>query len=114
MRKPRIRIGELNQRFAIWNTTLTSDSIGGSTESAPATALCTVWGKVEPLTGQRGLDYAQITGFQGYTFTMNYRSDITISYTNYIVYNTRKFQITSVLNPTEGDTELQILAYEKK
>jgi SPP1 family predicted phage head-tail adaptor len=114
MRKPRTRIGEFNQRIAIWNTTLTSDSMGGTTESVPTVALMTVWARIEPMTGTRGLDYAQVTGFQGYTFTMNYRSDIAINYTNYIMYNSRKFQITSVLNPTEGDTELQILAYEKK
>lgn len=114
MRQSRTRIGEFNQRFAIWNTTLTSDSMGGSTEAVPGAALATVWGKVAAMTGSRGLYYAQETGFQGYTFTMNYRSDIAINYTNYIIYATRKFQITSVLNPVEGDTELQILAYEKK
>jgi head-tail adaptor len=66
------------------------------------------------MTGQRSLEYTAITGFQGYVFTLPYRSDITIDTTRRIVYNSRTFQITSVSIPDEARQELQIIAYEKK
>jgi len=114
MRSPRKRLGEYNKRVAIWSTTLTTDSMGGSTESTPASATATVWARVEPMQGSRQLQYAQITGMQGYAFTFPYRSDVTIDYTNYLVFGTRKFQITSILDTDEANKELIILAYEKK
>jgi len=114
MRTQRQRTGEYKERIAIWNTTTTSDNIGGKTESTPAAALGYCWAKVIPMTGTRALDFAQITGFQGYTFTIPYRSDITIDTTRKIVYSGRTFQIQSVLPPDEARKELIILAYEKK
>ena len=104
-------LGRLNRKVAIYTVTATSDSQGGATETDTLTR--TVWASVEPLTGSRAKEYSQIVSGKGYKITMFKPSDLTISESNYLVFDSRTMAIHSVISKDEDDRFLEIIAEQK-
>ncbi len=104
-------IGRLNRKVDIYTVTDTPDDQGGGAESNALTR--TVWANVEPLTGSRAKEYSQIVSGKGYRVTMLKPSDLTITEKNYLVFDSRRMEIHSVISVDEEDRFIEIVAEEK-
>lgn len=103
-----MRTGLMRRKVTIRTMTRTPDGMGGYTETP--TDVTNIPARVEPLEG-RELLMAQQTGMQRpHRFTMRYRTGMTGAKT--LIYETRTFDIKSVMDPEEKHRELIITADE--
>jgi len=88
-------IGQLRNRVTVKRYSKISDNKGGYTNTTAT--LYTDWANVQPMTGQRLLEYEKITDKKPFVITMRKRSDKTISkQTDYIEYSSEKYIIHSL------------------
>lgn len=92
----------------IRSVTLTPDGMGGHTETP--TDVANIPARVEPLEGRELLQAQQIGMVRPHRFTLRYRTGLTGSKT--IIYDSRSFDIKSVMDPEEKHRELIITADE--
>ncbi len=104
-------LGKLNRKVGIYTVTETSDNQGGASEANALTR--TVWANVEPLTGSRAKEFSQIVSGKGYRVTMIKPSDLTITEANYLVFDSRRMEIHSVISVEEEDRFYEIIVEEK-
>lgn len=103
-----MRTGLMRRVVTIRTNTNTPDGMGGYTETP--TDVANIPARVEPLEG-RELLLAQQTGMQRpHRFTLRYRTGMTGAKT--LIYDTRTFDIKSVMDPEEKHRELIITADE--
>lgn len=89
-----VRIGEMNRRVSIETYTTSRDTDGAEIRT-PST-LCTVWAKVEPLSGTERIAGQQITSETTHTFTVRYRPALTARMR--VTYAGKQYEILAVLH----------------
>lgn len=98
----------MRRTITIRTMTLTPDGMGGNTGTA--TDVTGVPARVEPLEGREQLQAMETGMVRPHRFTLRYRSGMTGA--KQIVYDSRTFDIQSVVDPEEKHRELVILADE--
>lgn len=93
---------------SIRTTTRTDDGGGGYTETS--TDLDGIPARVEPLQGDEQLRAMQTGMVAPHRFTMRYRADLLGATT--LVYDSRPFDIKSIIDPEEKHREIIVLADE--
>ena len=100
-----LNAGDLREKIGIWKRTVTVKS-GITTETWEM--LCTVWAKVEPLTGREYFQAAAVNRENSIRFMIRYRTDVTAEMT--IRWRGAEYHIESVINPGARNIVLEILA----
>ena len=104
-------LGRMNQKLSLYAVTVTTDSQGGGTEAG--SLVRSVWGAVEPITGNKRLEYAQEVNGKPYKVYISTVSDLTITESHYIVWGSKTLYIHSVVDYDEDNRFLEITAWEK-
>lgn len=103
-----MRAGQMRRTITIRTMTRTPDGMGGYTETP--TDVTGVFARVEPLQGDEQVNAMQTGMLRPYRFHLRYRAGMTGA--KRIIYDSRTFDIRSVLDPEEKHRELEILADE--
>lgn len=104
-----MQAGALRHRLTLETPNTTADSFGEETE-APYTTLATVWGSIEPLSGNERLRMQQVQAEVTHRVRIRYRSGVTPELR--VKFGTRYFNILSVTNWEERNRELEIMCKE--
>ena len=105
-----MRIGPLNKRVAIRSASTTRDAYGEPIASWSTDA--TVWASVEPLSG-RELVSAQVQHAETtHRVRMRYQPNTTVTAEKRLLYDSRVFEIISVINRKEKKLMLELLCKE--
>ena len=84
------------------------------TNSSVVNKVITIWANVIPMTGNRALEFAQITNGKPYEIVINYPiGDFTIDETNILTFDSRILTVHSVVQIDESLKQYKIIAYEK-
>jgi SPP1 family predicted phage head-tail adaptor len=105
------KIGQMDKEISIYRITPVTDMQGGYTESTAL--LMTVWARIEPMGGNRSLQYAQLFETQGCTIYIR-KPETAITPRDYIVYGSKTLIIYSVIDQDEQGRYSTIIAYEKQ
>lgn len=104
-----MRIGELRHRVAIQKTTTVQDEFGQPIETWQD--VCTVWAKIEDLSGREYLIAKQIPANELTTrITIRWQNDI--EPTMRIIAGQRIFDIQSIVDPDGRGRQLQLMCKE--
>jgi len=103
-----MQIGDLNKRIEIQAATKTSDGMGGFSEvyNTIATVFCAIW----PLSATETVQSMQTDMVVSHRIRMRYRSLFRPSWL--LKFGNRYFNIVSVINPSEKNEYLDIMAKE--
>lgn len=110
-------IGKMRQRIQLQSKTTSSDG-GGSAAVTTWTTFATVYGSIDPQSGQQQMFGDQLQEPITHKITLRYRRDLTFK--NRIVYSfvngdttdTRYFNIRRVINVDNRDKYLECLCVE--
>ena len=104
-----MKSGELRHEIEIQEKTLTSDGMGGSTETwtKKLTTRAAIW----PIKGKEALEAMKLDTKITHRVRMRYRSGITSLMR--ISYDSRLFEIKSIINPDERNISLELLCEEE-
>lgn len=94
--------GELRHRVTIQSLALTSDGMGGQTETW--TDFLTAWASIEPIKGGEHYSAQQLADGITHRITMRYQAGIAAK--QRVKFGTRIFGIRSVINPEERNVRL--------
>lgn len=106
--KTALNASKLRHRIVIQGTVQAADGAGGYTETWETVA--TVWASIEPANGRERFIAMQTESHVTHIITCRYNAEITTA--KRILFGTRKFDITEVLNIEERNTVLVIRAIE--
>lgn len=107
-----VRAGKLRERVTIQQRTLTSDGMGGESESW--STLATVWASVTPRTGNReALVVAenQIQSRSVYDLHIRYRADVAV--TMRVVWRGNTLEIENVVDTDQRTRQLMLTCSAK-
>jgi len=104
-----MQAGALNKRLDFETPNTVADTFGEETE-APYTLVASVWGSIEPLSGNELLRAQQTQAEVTHRVRIRYRTGITPKLR--IAYADRYFNILSVINRGERNRELEIMCKE--
>lgn len=91
------RVGAMRERVEIYSQAQTVDAAGAITTTW--TSVTTIWARMTP-TGASGLSLAERDdAVRYYTMTIRYTTDITSN--SQVVWRSRKFDVTGVIDETE-------------
>lgn len=103
-----MQIGKLRHRLVIQRENASQDSYG---EDVPSwTTFATVWGSVEPLTGREYLEGKALTAEVTYRIRIRSLSGVTPEMR--VSYDSRYFQIVSVMDVDERNREMILMCRE--
>ncbi len=105
-----MRIGPLNKRVAIRSASTTRDDYGEPIPSWSTDA--TVWASVEPLSGRERVSAQQQHAETTHRIRMRYQPGTTVTAEKRILYDSRIFEIISVINKKERKHMLELLCKE--
>lgn len=105
-----MRAGKLRHRITIQSESETADGAGGY--GLAWTDLATVWASVEPLSGRELRQADQVQDETTHQVTIRYRSDVVPIGKYRISFGTRRFNVTSVINPDERNVSLTLMCEE--
>lgn len=105
-----MRAGRLRHSVYIQSKANVRTSAGGFTETWSTDA--TVWAGIEPLRGREYFENAQVKGDATHRIVLRYRGSVTPDNRIVHIEDSRTFQILEVLNPSERDVSLEIMAKE--
>lgn len=103
-----IRAGELRHKVIIQQNTPKRDAMNAEVDSWAEYA--TVWASIEPIRGKEFWDSQQVNAEITGKIKLRYLSGITSKMR--VKYETRIFEILSVINPGEKNRELQLMVKE--
>lgn len=102
-------IGKLRERITFQNKVDVADGGGGyETSLADIENCASVFARVKALRGNEGEEAAQLQAETIYKITIRYRTDIEEDLT--IIWNDKKLNISSIVNPDEKKKYLEITA----
>lgn len=102
--------GKLRHRLEIQEATEQQDSVGEPIKTW--SKLRTVWGSVQPLSGREYLLSQQVTPEQTHRIMLRYTPELTVRHR--IVFDSRHFDINSIIDVDERHIELELLCSEAK
>ena len=102
----RMNIGRLNKRVDIMGYVTSKDEMGQSKQSLQK--LATVWADIKPMRGSELYEVGRLQSKMTHRIYIRYLPDVTTS--NWIVYNGKRFNIVSVVNPDYENKYLEIYA----
>lgn len=102
--------GDLRHRVILQTGTTTADAGGGGSVAWSNTA--TVWAKVEPLSAREQFHADQLRGPVSHKITMRYRSDVTVTPSLRISFDSRLFNIRGVRKLDEINQWIEVMAEE--
>lgn len=105
-----MNIGSLNHRIEIQQESRVSDGMGGATKTWAT--IHTVSARVEPLQGREFFAAQQTQSSVTHKVTIWYQPGITSR--NRIMFGSRIFDITSVINPGEQNISILIMCVERQ
>ncbi len=103
-----IRAGELRHKVTIQNYTTSPNAVSEPVKTWADYA--TVWASIEPIRGKEFWDSQQVNAEITGKIKLRYLSGITSKMR--VKYETRIFEILSVINPGEKNRELQLMVKE--
>jgi SPP1 family predicted phage head-tail adaptor len=103
-------IGQLRHRVQLQAEVLTPDGYGGAAKTWDT--VDTVAASVEPLSGREFFQAQQTQSSVSHKITIRHRADTTSSLR--ILFGTRVFDISSVLNPDERNRWMVLMATERR
>jgi SPP1 family predicted phage head-tail adaptor len=107
-----VLIGRKRSRVTLERRATTTDSYGA--QATTWTTLHTCWASIAPLTGREFLAAQQVQSEVSHRIFINYNSTTsTLTPRDRVSQGTRRFDILSVLNVGEMDSELEIMAVER-
>lgn len=101
-------IGDLDKRITLQSKVQTSDSMGGFVETWVDEA--TIWAAIWPVSASETIQAAQMVMTISHRIRIRYHSTIKPSWR--INFGTRFFAIVSIINPSESNKYLDLLAKE--
>ena len=101
-------IGRLRHRIELHSPTASRDSYGAQTETYAKYA--TVWGRIEPLRGLELIHAQEVQLETTHKCTIRYNSSVDGK--DRIIFGTRTFEITSIINPEERNKYLEMWCKE--
>ena len=110
-------VGKMRQSIQLQSKTTSSDG-GGSAAVTTWTTFATVFGSIDPKSGQENLFGDQLQEPITHLITLRYRTDLTFNnrlkyeYTNSGFSNTRVFNIKRVINSGTKNKFLEVLCVE--
>jgi len=105
-----MRAGLLRHRIAVQDYTVTVDTSYGDVTQAHATTT-TVWGSIEPLTGNEMEAARQIHAEATHRVVIRHT---TLTPTSRLLFGTRVFEILDIANPAERNERLELTCKELK
>lgn len=105
-----MRIGKLRQRIAIQMSTSSPDVAGGFTNVWINFAI--LWASIEPVSGKELYEAQQVQNEVSHKIRIRYFSGLTTSMR--ISFESRIFEIKSIINWEERDRELLLMCSEVK
>lgn len=99
-----MKIGKLRHRITIQQLTRTPDGSGGYTETWPT--FSTVWASINPVHGKELFEAQQIQSNVTHKIRIRYLSGVKSSMR--VSFESRIFQIQSVINWEEHDREMML------
>ncbi len=105
-----MRIGPLNKRVAIRSASRTRDDYGEPIASWSTDA--TVWASVEPISGREMLNAQQQHAEITHRIRMRYQPGTSVTAEKRILFDSRDFEIVSVINRKEKKRMLELLCKE--
>lgn len=103
-----MQIGALNKRITLQYATKVSDAMGSFTETW--TDAATIWAAIWPTTGTELVESLQTGMVTSHRIRIRYRSVLRPSWR--IKFGYRYFNIVSIVNPSEKNEWLDIMAKE--
>lgn len=100
--------GQMTRRIVLRTVTRSSDGAGGFTETPVDSA--PTWAYIRPLEGDERIQAMQAGMTRPHEFVLRYRAGLTGA--TRIVYDSRVFDVRSVVDTDEEHVELVILADE--
>lgn len=104
-----MQAGRLRHRIAIQSASESLDDFGSTTKVWSTDT--TVWGHVEPLSGQEKFEAQQVVGEVTHKITTRYYSS-GITPDMRLVYDSRTFEILSVIDVREHNRAMELLCKE--
>lgn len=108
--KSTVQIGNLRHRVAVQNTTATRDAAGGQTDTYSTDT--TVWAAVNPLRGQELINAQQVQMEITHKITMRHTTHVID--TTRILFDSRSFEVTEIIDPYERNQFLELMCKETK
>tara|TARA_Y100000401_G_scaffold117519_1_gene126828 strand:- start:16833 stop:17150 length:318 start_codon:yes stop_codon:yes gene_type:complete len=105
-----MRAGQLRHRATLQSVTDTASAFGDVSQSWSTVE--TVWCNIEPLTAREALEAEQIKSRISHKVTLRYRANVSTK--NRLVFDSRTFNITSVLNVGERNKTLLLMCTENE
>lgn len=100
--------GDLNKRITIQTKTSVADGIGGFNDTVAT--FCETWAGIWPVSGKEIVSNQQLVGQVSHRVRIRYRSGVTSAMK--ILYGTRTFNISSVVDPNEAHEWLDLICLE--
>ena len=103
-------VGKLNKRVELHAVTLTADGMGEAITTYASYA--TVWAQIRPMQANETAQSDQIVTKVLHKITIRYNSSVTE--TDRIVYDSRTFDINSILDQFENERYMELTCTEVK
>lgn len=103
-----VRAGRLRHRVTLQSATTSQDAYGAPVETWSDQA--TVWAAVEPLSGREFFTVQAERAELSHRIRIRHRADVTPSWR--VSYDSRTFDIETVVNVMERDRELHLMCRE--
>jgi len=105
-----MRIGPLKKRVAIRSAATERDSFGQAIATWSTDA--TVWASIEPLSGRELVSAQQQHAETTHRVRMRYQVNTTVTAAKRLLYDSRVFEIVTVIHSKEGKRMLELLCKE--
>jgi len=103
-----MRAGRLRHRFEFQSSTGEQNAFGEPIQTW--TTYTTLWAGLEPLRGEEIIHARQVTATVSHKIRVRFNSSITSNHR--VVFDSRTFEINSVINLGERDRELELYCTE--
>lgn len=104
-----MQAGELREKIIIQSSTETRTGSGAVTNTWGTFA--TLWAAVEPMTGREFFQVDQLSAERTIKFVVRYKAGITAKMR--ISWNSRTFDIRSIINTKQRNRSMQLIAVER-
>ena len=103
-----MEIGKLRHRIELYSVTETQDNYGEVTKGYELAT--TVWASIKPLSGKELAHAQQVSAETSFKIVIRYNSAVTSEYR--LVFGSRTFEITGMLNGDEKGEYLVLMCSE--